>query len=163
MALALREASVADIAWIMGVERMPGYERLVGRWDADTHARSFGDDSYRTFIGEEDGAPVGFVLVRGWNAADHVTLLKRVAIVTPGEGTGTRLVSAVLAEIFSHTVAHRVCIGCFPDNLRARKAYEKAGFVAEGISRGSAYFHGEHHDELVLAILRPEWVARHRL
>ena len=43
------------------------------------------------------------------------------------------------------------------ENLRARRAYEGAGFRAEGISRGSAYFQGIHRDELIMSILRPEW------
>ncbi len=163
MTLDLRPATAADIPAIMRLERLPGYEKLVGRWDESQHQEAFRDPAYRYFLAEEADAVLGFVLVKGWNSADHVTLIKRVAVEGPGRGLGHRMVSAALAEIFSQTQAHRVWIGCFPSNLRARHAYEKAGFVAEGIARGSAYFYGDHHDELILAILRPEWEARHRL
>lgn len=163
MALELREAKDADIDYVMRVERLPGYDKLVGRWDWDQHFEALSDPAYRTFIAEENGLPVGFVLIRGWNAADQVTLIKRAAVERPGGGIGHRMIAAALAEIFGNTKAYRVWIGCFPDNLRARHAYEKAGFQAEGVARGNAYFHGVHHDELILSILRPEWEARHRL
>ena len=163
MVLDLRPATAADIPYIMGVERLPGYQKLVGRWEETQHEEALRDPAYRCFIAIEGEKPLGFVLIKGWDAPDHVTLIKRVAVEKPGHGAGHRMVSAALAEIFSQTQAHRVWIGCFPDNLRARRAYEKAGFTAEGIARGSAYFYGEHYDELILSILRPEWEARHRL
>lgn len=163
MVIELRRATAADIPYILQVERMPGYEKLVGRWDAGQHEEALTDPAYRTFIAMDGEIPLGFVLVKGWDAADHVTLIKRVVVEKPGQGAGHRMVSAVLAEIFSQTSAYRVWIGCFPSNLRARRAYEKAGFTVEGIARGNAYFYGEHHDELILSILRPEWEARHRL
>ncbi|MBB4065483.1 GNAT family N-acetyltransferase [Gellertiella hungarica] len=163
MTLDLQAANPDDIAYIMDVERMPGYDRLVGRWEAPQHREAMADPGYRYFIASEAGRRLGFVLVKGWGSPDHVTLIKRVAVEAPGGGIGSRMVSAALAEIFGATDAYRVWIGCFPDNLRARRAYEKAGFIAEGVARGNAYFYGEHHDELILAILRPEWEARHRL
>jgi len=57
------------------------------------------------------------------------------------------------------TDAHRIWLGVFPDNARARRAYEAVGFKAEGVARGSAFFGGVHRDELVMALLRPEWAA----
>jgi RimJ/RimL family protein N-acetyltransferase len=47
----------------------------------------------------------------------------------------------------------------FPENARARRAYEAVGFRAEGVARGSAFFGGIYRDELIMAILRPEWTA----
>lgn len=163
MTLELREATEADIDYVMRIERLPGYDKLVGRWDRQQHAEALADPGYRTFIAEENGQSAGFVLIRGWDAVDQVTLIKRAAVERPGAGIGHRMIAAALAEIFGNTQAYRVWIGCFPDNLRARHAYEKAGFQAEGVARGNAWFHGKHHDELILAILRPEWLSRHRL
>ena len=39
----------------------------------------------------------------------------------------------------------------------ARRAYARAGFVAEGVARGSAFIGGKYRDELIMAILRTEW------
>jgi RimJ/RimL family protein N-acetyltransferase len=45
----------------------------------------------------------------------------------------------------------------FPQNMRARRAYEAVGFVPEGIARGSAFFGGVYRDELVMSVLRTDW------
>ena len=103
--------------------------------------------------------PVGFAILRDWASAEQVTLVKCVAIVRPGQGVGTAMMRALVAEVFAATDTHRLCIGAFPDNVRARRAYEAAGFQVEGVARGSALFQGVHGDELVMAILRPDWEA----
>ena len=158
----LRRGSETDIAFVMAIERLEGYGDLVGRWDADRHLDAFRDGRHAYFIAECEGAPVGFAILRDWASAEQVTLVKRVAIARPGQGIGTAMMRALVAEVFTATDTHRLCIGAFPDNLRARRAYETAGFQVEGVARGSAFFQGVHRDELVLAILRPDWEARVR-
>lgn len=88
-----------------------------------------------------------------------MTLLKRIAVREPGKGHGTTLLRLVVDEVFRTTDAHRLWLGVFPENLRARRAYERTGFVAEGVARGSAFFGGVYRDELTMAILRTEWQA----
>jgi RimJ/RimL family protein N-acetyltransferase len=157
--LTVRRAGEGDLAFIMAAERGPGYEALVGRWEEARHRAAFADGSHAYFVGYKAGAPVGFVLLRFWNAPERVTLVRRVAVIAPGRGDGRRLLSAVVARAFRETDVHRIQIGLFPDNLRARRAYEAVGFVAEGVSRGSAFFGGTFRDELVMALLRPDWEA----
>lgn len=153
----LRRADPEDLDYIMAAERRLGYEALVGRWDKDAHLAAMSDPSYRYFIADTDGVAQGFAIIRGWHSPDHVTLIKRAAIDMPGRGTGRLMISTLVSAIFKETDAYRIWIGCFPDNVRARRAYEAAGFTAEGIARGSAWFYGEHRDELILSILRTEW------
>ena len=156
----LRRGSEADIPFIMATERLEGYGDLVGRWEADRHHAAFTDGRHAYFVGEAEGEPVGFALLRDWASPDKVTLIKRVAMARPGQGFGKAMMRRLLAAIFDQTDAYRVWIGTFPDNLRARRAYEAVGFEAEGIARGSAFFLGRHRDELVLSILRPQWAER---
>ena len=111
-------------------------------------------------LGRDGAEPIGFVIVRDWASPERVTLIKRMAVSRPGEGHGRALLGHVVAAIFTETNAWRVWLGVFPENARARRAYEAVGFKAEGIARGSAFFGGIHRDELVMAILRPEWEAR---
>ncbi|MFE0017182.1 GNAT family N-acetyltransferase [Mesorhizobium sp. NPDC059054] len=148
-----------DLPFIMATERLEGYDRLVGRWDEQRHRDAFVDGSHAYFIGYDGPAPVGFAMLRFWNAVERTTLVRRVAVVSPGQGQGRRLLAAVVAHAFRETDVHRLVIGLFPDNLRARRMYEAIGFKAEGISRGSAYFGGEYRDELAMSLLRPEWEA----
>ena len=158
--LKLRRATAADIPFIMTTERLEGYGELVGRWEADRHLAALDDGRHAYFIAMSEGVPAGFAILRDWASAERVTLVKRVAIARPGQGFGTAMMRALVAEVFGATDAYRLWIGVFPDNLRARRAYEAVGFQAEGVARGSAFFHGEHRDELILAILRPEWIDR---
>ena len=158
----LRCGSETDIAFVMATERLEGYGELVGRWAADRHLAAFRDGRHAYFIAESEVTPVGFAILRDWASAEQVTLVKRVAIVRPGQGVGTAMMRALVAEVFAATDTYRLCIGAFPDNVRARRAYEAAGFQVEGVARGSAFFQGVHRDELVLAILRPDWEARVR-
>jgi len=164
VALSLRRASEADLPFIMAAERGEGYDRLVGRWERARHLEAFVDGSHAYFVAEhaEDGAPLGFVLFRFWNAPERVALVRRVAVVTPGLGHGRAMLAAAVDRAFRETGVYRLQIGLFPDNARARRAYEAVGFQAEGVSRGSAFFAGVFRDELVMALLRPEWEEREK-
>ncbi|MBN9025578.1 GNAT family N-acetyltransferase [Kaistia sp. MMO-174] len=158
-------ATESDIPFIVATERRPGFESLVGRWEAAQHAEAMTEPRYAYFLARalHDGGepqPLGFALLRDWNGPERSTLLKRIAVAEPGRGNGTALLHGLIDRVFGETQAHRLSLGLFPHNLRARRAYESAGFQAEGISRGSAFVGGEHHDELVMAILRPDWLAR---
>jgi diamine N-acetyltransferase len=161
--LNLRRAIEADIASIMMIERTPGYEQLVGRWDGAQHRNALADSRHAYFIAQDlvaqDRAerPVGFAIVRDWASPEQVTLIKRVAVSHPGLGYGRALVRNVVDAIFRETDAHRIWLGVFPENIRAQCAYEAVGFRREGIARGTAFFNGVHRDELVMALLRPQW------
>lgn len=152
-------ATQDDIAFIMATERLPGYDELVGYWDAARHAEALADDSYAYFIARDGDTPVGFAIIRDWNAADQVSLLMRIAVAEPGQGHGRAFLPLLIDRVFEDTGAHRLWLGVYPHNERARRAYEAAGFQAEGIARGIVCFGGIHRDELIMAILRPDWQA----
>jgi len=158
--LRLARAVTDDIPFITACERMEGYERLVGRSEEAWHRAALTDGLYRYLLALDGDRPVGFAILRGWDAPDEVAHIKRIAVVEPGRGLGRAFLDLILDAVFGETRAYRLSLGLFPDNTRARRAYESVGFKAEGISRGSALFAGVHRDELVMAILRPEWRAR---
>lgn len=159
----LVRAKEDDLPFIMATERLEGYDRLVGRWDERRHREAMVDGSHAYFVGYEGEAPAGFSILRFWNAIERVTLVRRLAVVSPGQGQGRRLLNAVVSRAFMETELHRLVISLFPENLRARRMYEAVGFQAEGVARGNAFFGGQFHDELVMALLRPEWEARQAL
>ncbi len=157
--LKFERATEKDLPFIMATERMSGYDALVGRWDETRHRAALNDGHYAYFLAREAATPAGFAIVRDWASAERVSCVKRIAVPNPGSGIGRRLLHAVVATIFRETQAHRVWLGVFPDNARARRAYEAVGFKAEGVARGSAFFGGTFRDELIMSMLRPEWSA----
>ena len=156
----LVRATEDDLPFIMATERREGYDAFVGRWDEARHREALVDGSHAYFIGVDGSVPIGFAILRQWASAEHVTLIKRVAVVAVGQGHGSLLLAAVVDRVFVETDAYRLWICPFPDNHRARRTYEAVGFAAEGIARGSAFFNGVHRDELVMSQLRPEWEGR---
>jgi RimJ/RimL family protein N-acetyltransferase len=158
--LRLEPGTEADIPFVMATERRPGYEQFVGRWDEGRHRQALREQRYTYFVASDGSERVGFAIVRDWNSPEGTALIKRVAVADPGRGIGRALLRAVVARAFEETSAYRLWLGVFPENLRARRAYEAVGFVAEGIARGSAFFGGEHRDELVMSMLRPDWDAK---
>jgi RimJ/RimL family protein N-acetyltransferase len=158
--LTIARADESAIPFVMATERTAGFDRYVGRWEEAQHRAALADGRHAYFIGGDGAAPVGFAIVRDWAAPERVTLIKRIIVARPGQGHGRVLLSAVLDAIFNETDAWRVWLGLLTDNERARRAYEAVGFQAEGVARCSAFFYGVHRDQLVMAILRPDWEAR---
>ena len=56
----------------------------------------------------------------------------------------------------------RVWLDVLDDNPRAIASYRKSGFVEEGRMRAHYWHDGEHHDAIVMGILRDEWEQRPR-
>ena len=161
--LELIRATEDDISFVMATERSPGYGDLIGRWDHAQHQMALADHRYAYFVARLESKSVGFAIVRDWASGEQVTLIKRVAVSRPDLGHGRALLTNLVHVIFRDTDAYRVWLGVFPENTRARRAYEAVGFRAEGIARGSAFFGGVHKDELVMSLLRPEWPLGVRL
>jgi RimJ/RimL family protein N-acetyltransferase len=155
--LRLIRPGLADITFIMATERTPGYEYVLGRSEEGWHRAALGDPRFAYLVGMVEGAPVGFAIICDWGALEGDAHIKRFAVARPGEGFGKPLIRAVVDAVFNETRSFRLSLGLFPENVRARRLYESAGFRLEGVSRGSALFNGVHRDELVMAILRPDW------
>jgi RimJ/RimL family protein N-acetyltransferase len=146
------------IPFIMATERIAGFEHLVGRWEENEHRAALADGRHAYFVGSDGSEPIGFVIVRDWGSPERVTLIKRIAVSRPGLGHGRALLAKVVDAVFAQTDAWRIWLGVFPENTRARRAYEAVGFQPEGIARGRAFIGGTYRDELIMALLRPEWM-----
>lgn len=76
------------------------------------------------------------------------------------KGYGTDAVRLILRFAFCELNVHRVSLSLFEYNPRARRAYEKAGFVEEGRARGALLREGRRWDEIFMGVLRPEWIKQ---
>jgi RimJ/RimL family protein N-acetyltransferase len=75
-----------------------------------------------------------------------------------GKGYGTEAVNLILRFGFTELNLLRVTLTVFEYNLRAMRAYEKAGFLHEGRMRQMVKREGRRWDELVMGILREDWL-----
>ena len=63
--LSLGRATRNDLPFIMETERLPGFDKMVGRWTADQHKAAYSKPSYAYLIGTEIGGEAfGFAIIR---------------------------------------------------------------------------------------------------
>lgn len=77
-----------------------------------------------------------------------------------GRGLGTEALGLLLGYAFLTLGLERVELEVDMGNLGARRCYEKAGFVLEGVKRHAYYREGAFCDIGMLSVLREEWLAR---
>ena len=161
MTLRLYVGTADDVPAIMRLERTPGYEGLVGRWDQERHLAEIALGSSRYLLSRESGEADGFVLFQGLDDPNLRVHLKRTAVADAGRGLGTRLLSAAIDWLFTATDTNRLDLEVFVDNTRARRAYEKLGFVTEGVLRDWIRMSdGKFRTMALMSLLRREWSGR---
>jgi ribosomal-protein-alanine N-acetyltransferase len=74
-----------------------------------------------------------------------------------GEGLGTEVTRLVLSYGFEQVGLHRIDLRVLAYNERAIACYRRCGFVEEGRERDAALIAGERHDDVIMAVLRPDW------
>lgn len=76
-----------------------------------------------------------------------------------GKGYGSDALRVLLRYAFNELNLYRVELTVMAYNTAAIQAYERVGFVREGVKRGAVMRDGQRHDVVCYAILRPEWAA----
>lgn len=74
-----------------------------------------------------------------------------------GQGYGLDATRVLLRYGFDELGLHKIELQVWAFNTRAIRAYEKAGFVTEGIRRAVAFHAGAFHDEVLMGILEEEF------
>jgi RimJ/RimL family protein N-acetyltransferase len=147
--MTLAPLTPADIPQVMRLERRPGYEAFVGRWEADEHAAEMASPQARYFGLREGGRLAGFVILQEFGAP--TILLRRIAVEDAGRGVGGKLLRALIDWVFQETPAAALRLDVLPANARARRAYAREGFT----EYGEAEIHGLPH--ILMSIARTRW------
>ncbi|GAA4575657.1 GNAT family protein [Micromonospora coerulea] len=108
------------------------------------------------------GACVGEVVLNEWDGHNRSCNFR--TLIGPAgrdRGLGTEAVRLVVGYGFDRLELHRISLEVFAVNPRARRVYEKVGFVAEGVLRQVLRDGDDWVDATVMSILAPEW-ALHR-
>lgn len=73
------------------------------------------------------------------------------------KGYGSQAIQMFLQYIFSHLPIHRVELSVYEFNPRAKRAYEKVGFVYEGCQRKAFRFDNAWFDIYLYAMLKEDY------
>ncbi len=73
------------------------------------------------------------------------------------QGLGTEVAAAMVRYAFADLNLNRVTLRVNAGNPRARRSYEKVGFVQEGVLRQGCRMNGELVDLHIMGILRQDW------
>jgi RimJ/RimL family protein N-acetyltransferase len=111
------------------------------------------------FVIEADGAAVGRCALFDIDNLAR-TAEVGIAIHAParGRGYGTEALRALVAFAFERCNLRRAHLRVLASNVVAIASYRKVGFVEEGRLRESAWVRGNYEDELVMGLLRSEWL-----
>lgn len=74
------------------------------------------------------------------------------------QGYGTDVMKLMLRHGFETLNLNRIHLRVHANNPRAKRAYEKAGYVLEGRMRQAHFDQGEYHDVFFMSVLRSEWL-----
>jgi RimJ/RimL family protein N-acetyltransferase len=106
-----------------------------------------------------DGRLLGFVALHNLEWHNQTGELS-IGIGDPNDwnrGYGTEALRLTLRYAFTELNLFRVGLNTIAYNQRAIRAYEKVGFVREGVWRSFGLRDGQRYDVIMMSILRDEW------
>jgi RimJ/RimL family protein N-acetyltransferase len=149
---ALRDPEVARLT---GTHAAPADE-AVRAWYATRN-----EQPDRLDLAVEDrgsGACVGEAVLNEWSPACRSCNFRILMTAAGrGRGLGTEATRLLVGYGFERLGLHRISLEVYAFNPRARRAYEKVGFVTEGVLRDALHWDGAWVDAIVMSILAPEW------
>lgn len=79
-----------------------------------------------------------------------------------GQGYASEAIAVVRDWAFEELGLQKLNAGMYADNIGSRKAFEKCGFLLEGILRSEAFSMGERVDVLRMGLPHSDWLISRR-
>ena len=155
----LRLADLEDLDFILSLQELEEFHKLIGADTRDTLAAYLGDSSFDILIWVAKGEPQGFAILGDLEHPAQRVELRRLALRPEAFGEGKEFIDAVLEYVLAGLKANRLYLDVAADNDRARRAYERAGMIYEGrLHEHWRRRTGDLVDLALYAMLRDEWV-----
>jgi RimJ/RimL family protein N-acetyltransferase len=168
--LVLRRPVASDIADRHAIGRDPDIYRMLG---ADTRVLApLTEEQAKAWVEniashpaawviEFQGRAIGEILIDNFVEADKRAGLI-IGILDPaalGKGLGTEAIKAIAEFTFDTLGLHKLSMRVLAFNIRAIRAYERVGFIREGLERESALIGGTWHDDVIVGLLKRDFDA----
>ncbi|PAV27651.1 GNAT family N-acetyltransferase [Virgibacillus profundi] len=75
-------------------------------------------------------------------------------------GLGTEATQLIVDYVFKNSDLNELTLGVFAFNPRAKKVYEKAGFIIDSIDKNDLEFEGEWIDSINMKLTRNNWIEK---
>jgi RimJ/RimL family protein N-acetyltransferase len=154
----LRPATDADLEPLVALARRPEIARTLA-WDAaETLAGALAADSGELLVIEHAGAFAGGVRWNVTNRRSRIAEIRTLMLAPPahGRGLGVAAVRELCGRLFDAHDMHRVEAEVMGINDAARRVFERAGFVREGVRRRAYDRHGAWQDGVRYGLLIEE-------
>lgn len=146
------------------IQRMFGGDPSQTRPITETAAQAWVDSHAQdplAWVIEVAGAMIGAIRLHSVNPADKRASIA-IGILSEahlGAGHGTDAMGALARHAFDEMGLHRLSCRVLAFNTRALAAYEKVGFVQEGVERQSALIGDIWHDDIIMGLLAKDLKA----
>jgi RimJ/RimL family protein N-acetyltransferase len=168
--LVLRRPIASDIADRLSLGRDPEIYRNLGADPrklqplTDEQAKAWVENIAShpaAWVIEHQGRAIGEILIDNFVEADHRAglIVGILDVSCLGKGLGTEAIRAVAEFSFDVLSLHKLSMRVLSFNTRAIRAYERVGFVREGLERESALIAGIWYDDVIVGLLRRDFDA----
>jgi len=143
------------------LRRLTGTRRLFSREQVEHFLLRVRESEERAdwaILRASDGHYLGEVVLNDLDA-ENQSMNFRISMNSPavtGQGYGTEATRAVIDYAFEVIGLHRISLGVYAFNPRARHVYEQCGFIHEGVERQALSWDGHWIDQHKMAILRTD-------
>lgn len=113
-------------------------------------------------VHSDDDGLVGHAAL--WGASIPARIATYAIFIGPpfvGRGLGTDATTVMLRYALRELGYHKVELQTWSFNSRAIRAYEKAGFVREGVRRAAVFHDGKFYDEILMGVVVEDFESTH--
>lgn len=118
---------------------------------------SFDEESQHFAITDEQGEYLGTISLKHISQkdknAEYAIVARKKA---QGTGAAKQATQELLQYAFHELELHKIYLNVLSENMRARKFYEKCGFVQEGLSKDAVRIHGKYESLAWYGIIKEE-------
>jgi RimJ/RimL family protein N-acetyltransferase len=166
--ISLRELQRTDLPFLLGVRNSCRAMLHDDREFTLQEAEKWFDSAHpRFYLVALECRPIGYFRTSNWDDANrHVYVGCDLHESQRGKGYAQVAYDVFMRFLFNNCGINKVSLEVLSHNDRARKLYQKLGFVLEGVKRQEVWRDGRYLDSLMFSLLKSEFavhcLAEHR-